>query len=311
MDMRKSSRTSQPRNSAAKRLFARGLTLLFTLEGSACLAEGGPDDPANYRWQAGAISHAQRMRGYHDPDEGHQQTPAVIPKFSVDSDPSGVIATTQPNGPTPTAQNAFFGNLGTNNRTCFTCHQPANGWGISAASVRERFGRSRGADPIFRLVDGATCPSDNVSTPDLKRNAYSLLINKGLIRIGLPVPANAQYRIVSVNDPYGCNTNPLTGLTTTGRYNPTAGIVSVYRRPLPSTNLGFINAIMWDGREPSLEQQSIDATLRRLDCAAVSFLPGHQRSDRTESTKHPVHVQNFQSVRELEGAPQTWGRDQG
>jgi len=37
--------------------------------------------------------------------------------------------------------------------------------------------------------------------------------------------------------------------------------VSVYRRPLPSTNLGFLTTIMWDGREPSLTQQSIDATL--------------------------------------------------
>jgi hypothetical protein len=35
----------------------------------------------------------------------------------------------------------------------------------------------------------------------------------------------------------------------------------VYRRPLPSTNLGFLTAIMWDGREPSLESQSVDATL--------------------------------------------------
>jgi hypothetical protein len=35
----------------------------------------------------------------------------------------------------------------------------------------------------------------------------------------------------------------------------------MYRRPLPSTNLGFLTAIMWDGREPSLAHQSVDATL--------------------------------------------------
>jgi hypothetical protein len=34
----------------------------------------------------------------------------------------------------------------------------------------------------------------------------------------------------------------------------------MYRRPLPSTNLPFLSAIMWDGREPSLSQQSVDAT---------------------------------------------------
>src|SRR5262245_53625406 len=51
-------------------------------------------------------------------------------------------------------------------------------------------------------------------------------------------------------------TNPATGLT-----SPTTGIVSMYRRPLPSSNLGFLTAIMWDGREASLAQQAIDATL--------------------------------------------------
>jgi hypothetical protein len=35
------------------------------------------------------------------------------------SDPTGVLATFQPNGATLTANNAFFQNLGTNGRTCF------------------------------------------------------------------------------------------------------------------------------------------------------------------------------------------------
>jgi hypothetical protein len=107
-----------------------------------------------------------------------------------------------------------------------------------------------------------------VSDIAAKHRAYSLLLNRGTIRIGLPVPTAAEFRIVSVSDPYDCNTNPVTGLTTMGLANPTAGIVSIYRRPLPSTNLGFINAIMWDGREPSLAQQSIDATLTHAQGSA-------------------------------------------
>jgi hypothetical protein len=87
------------------------------------------------------------------------------------------------------------------------------------------------------------------------------LLSKGLIRVGLPVPAAAEYRIVSVSDPYGCNTDPVTGLINFGPNGPTTGTVSIYRRPLPSTNLGLLTTIMWDGREPSLVQQSIDATL--------------------------------------------------
>jgi cytochrome c peroxidase len=228
---------------------------------SLTLAQDSAYDPANYAWQAGAISHAQRMRAFVDPDNGQQPTPPVIPQFEIDFDPSGILATNQPGGSTQTSQNAFFANLGTNNRTCFSCHQPQTGWGISAASVQGRFYASYGNDPIFRLVDGATCPNADVSSIDAKRRAYSLLLSKGLIRIGLSVPVTAEYRIVSVADPYGCNTNPVTGLTNFGPSGPTTGTVSIYRRPLPSTNLGFLSTIMWDGREPTLAQQSIDATL--------------------------------------------------
>ncbi|MGA9196412.1 MAG: hypothetical protein WB037_15080, partial [Pseudolabrys sp.] len=178
-------------------------------------AQDGAYDPANHAWQAGAIRHAQRMRGFFDSDRGQQNTPPVIPKFEIDFDPSGLIATTKPGGPTQTSQNAFFANLGTNGRTCFSCHEPQTGWTVSAASVQARFYTSYGNDPIFRLVDGATCPSADVSSIDAKRQAYSLLLHKGLIRIGLPVPATIpgstvpiEYRIVSVTDPYGCNTNP-------------------------------------------------------------------------------------------------------
>jgi cytochrome c peroxidase len=194
-----------------------------------------------------------------------RQTPPTIPKLEVDSDPSGRVATFTPGVATITANNPFFQNLGTNGRTCFTCHQPQTGWTISAASARARFEASAGQDPLFRVVDGATCPSDDVSTLAAKQQAYTLLIIKGLIRIGIPMPTSTptptsplefEVDLTNVNDPYGCTTNPTTGLT-----SPTTGIVSMYRRPLPSTNLPFLTAIMWDGREPSLSNQSVDATL--------------------------------------------------
>ena len=241
---------------------ATGAALLLAAGGvSPAQNIDNANDPANFAWQPKALEHTARMRGFSDPDHAQQQAPTVIPQFKEDRDSFGAIATLQPGGPTKTSQNAFFADLGTNDRTCFTCHQPQNGWGVSAQHVRDRFEDSHGKDPIFRLVDGANCPSANVTTLADKRKAYSLLLKKGLIRIGLPVPDNAEYRIVSVNDPYGCNTDPVTGLTTIGLANPTVGIVSVYRRPLPSTNLGYLTAIMWDSREPSLESQSVDATL--------------------------------------------------
>src|SRR5579872_4029887 len=112
----------------------------------------------------GMIDHMQAMRRFKDPDQSVQQAPPIIPKFEMHDDPTGVIATFQPAGATFPANNPFFQDLGTNGRTCFTCHQPQTGWTVSAASVAARFDATEGSDPIFRLVDGATCPNADVSS---------------------------------------------------------------------------------------------------------------------------------------------------
>src|SRR6516162_4323559 len=252
------------------------------------VAQTPADDAANTAWQPGMILHMQRMRAFHDVNTGTQSTPPVIGRNTTDADPSGTISTYQPNGSTPTS-NSFFQDLGTNGRTYFTCHQPQTGWTVSAQSVQDRFNASSGADPIFRLVDGATCPTDDVSSLDKKSQAYSLLLNKGLIRIGLPIPANAEFKVSVISDPYNCSTNPATGLISPT--NATSGIVSIYRRPLPSTNLGFLDpedptnvtGIMWDGREPSLESQANDATM------------GHAQANTPLSDAQQQEIVNFET----------------
>jgi cytochrome c peroxidase len=214
------------------------------------------DDARAVTAVAGEVAHKQKMRLlFHDPVGGGQPTPPFIPQLEIDPDPSGLIATYQPTGATRTTTNPFFQNLGTNDRTCFTCHQPQDGWGLSAQHAQDRFAENP-TDPLFRLVDGATCPSDDVSSLAAMRKAYSLVLSKGLIRIGLPMESSMQFQILSVDDPYGCNTNPPTGLT-----GAQSGTASFYRRPLPSANLGFLSTIMWDGREASLFSQAVDATL--------------------------------------------------
>ena len=126
------------------------------------VAQNAPTDGTAAR--IGAIEHAQKMRRlFPDIGVGAQATPFVIPELEIDRDPGGAIASFQPNGPTLTAKNGFFQNLGTNGRTCFTCHQPQDGWSLSAQHARDRF-YANPNDPLFRLVDGANCPSDDVST---------------------------------------------------------------------------------------------------------------------------------------------------
>ena len=255
-------------------LFVLGTAFATVWDGTLG-AVGAEEGPA---FAPGMINHMQQMRQFKDADKGQQPTPSVIPRFSAALDPTGAVATFQPNGATFTFNNAFFQNLGTNGRTCFTCHQPQNGWSVSAADVAKRFAASAGIDPIFRLVDGATCPNVNVSTLAAKKQAYKLLTSKGLIRIGLPILAGAKFTVTAVHDPYQCNTNPVTGLT-----SPTSGIVSTYRRPLPSTNLGFLSAIMFDGREPSLSNQAIDATL------------GHAQADTPPTAEQVAEIVAFES----------------
>jgi cytochrome c peroxidase len=151
-------------------------------------------------------------------------------------------------------ENPFFQDLGTNGRVCFTCHRPDQGWTITPDDVRRRFDDTRGLDPIFRNNDGSNCEGADISTLSKRRTAFSLLLTRGLIRIGIDVPAGAEFIIDDVSDPYGCDA-------------PTTS-ASMYRRPLPSTNLRFLSAVMWDGRESpaattvlqNLAQQADDAT---------------------------------------------------
>lgn len=182
----------------------------------------------------------------------------------------------------------FFQSLGTNGRTCATCHQPGNAFGLSASNAKLRYFATRGKDPLFAQVDGATCPTGPVNN--------SLVVGYGLIRIGLTVPSNTsdasapQYTIAVVKDPYGC------ALTTDDQGQQTA---SVYRRPLPATNLSFLSAVMFDGRESltlplnnsltfqsnlnaDLTQQAIDATL------------GHAQGTQSPTSGQLSQIVNFE-----------------
>lgn len=177
---------------------------------------------------------------------------------------SGLLETYNVNNQPISLSGAFFQSLGTNGRSCSSCHLPTEGWSVSAAEIQLRFLLTQGLDPIFRTNDGSNCNVNiNTSTLDGRRQAYSLLLSRGLIRIALAVPAGAEFTVLNANNPYGCSNT---------------STVSVYRRPLPTTNLGFLSTVMWDGRESTppttqkitypntgqlladLAQQAIDAT---------------------------------------------------
>jgi cytochrome c peroxidase len=155
----------------------------------------------------------------------------------------------------------FFLDLGANGRRCVTCYQPDNNMSVSAAGVQARFEATDGTDPIFRTNDGSNSPLADVSTVDARRRAYSMLLTKGLIRVGLPIPTDGEFELAEVHDPYGYAGN-----------NENGNERSLFRRPLPATNLTFLSTVMWDGRE----------TIEKGSASAIQFDLTHQSNAATQ-----------------------------
>ncbi|HEY6912819.1 MAG TPA: hypothetical protein VI356_25785 [Myxococcales bacterium] len=157
--------------------------------------------------------------------------------------------------------NLFFRSLGSNGRACVSCHVARQGWTITPEAVSDRFERTRGLDPIFRANDGANSPLADVSSVGARRSAYSMLRTRGVIRVGIGIPDGAEFELAAVDDPYGF---------------ASAAELSLFRRPLPSANLGFLSTVMWDGRE-TLAGLSIREDLAHQSNGATQ---GHaQRAD--------------------------------
>jgi cytochrome c peroxidase len=163
-----------------------------------------------------------------------RHVPTDLPNGMPVPNPSGAAATVNVNGTKVDTTGDFFTSLGTNGRSCGSCHLPTDGWTIIPAHVQERFNQTGGLDPIFRTNDGSNSPTADVSTVAARRAAYSMLLTRGLIRVGIGVPAGAEFSLVAVDDPYG---------------HANSSDVSLFRRPLPSANLFFLSTVMWDGRE--------------------------------------------------------------
>src|SRR5215475_8318443 len=161
---------------------------------------------------------------------GHTAENVILPNLYPFQNPAGESATFTSNSAIDLS-NAFFQDLGTNGRTCGTCHQPDQGWSIAAERVQARFDATEGMDPIFRTNDGSNC-NNNIATATIsdRAAAYSLLRNRGLIRIAIDVPADAEFEVINVKNPYGCDDKAK---------------LSMYRRPLPATNLRALSAVMW------------------------------------------------------------------
>jgi cytochrome c peroxidase len=212
--------------------FARGGAALLAI--SSLLGCPGPDQPRSPT----LVARATTASGAHE--------------LLSSPNASGEAATYSTAGRLDTT-GLFFRSVGTNGRSCATCHQASEGWSVTPGGLRQRFDETGGTDPVFRANDGSNAPEADLSTMPARRAAYSMLLTKGLIRVGVGIPAGADFELIAVDDPY---------------HHASARELSLFRRPLPSTNLAFLSAVMWDGRETfkgqtihfDLDHQALDAT---------------------------------------------------
>jgi len=214
---------------------------------SAC-GQGGSSGAASNSGSSGTTTSSSNSSGSGSVSAAPAPATASLGPFSDTTGQWSSISLT-----TPLLSNPFFSALGANTRSCSSCHNPSDAWSATPATLQTLFTNTNGTAAIFNSVDGTNCGAAASSSLADLRSASSELLNKGLIRIQLSPPANAQYRVTSVNNPYGCNST---------------STISVYRRILPATNLAFISTVMWDGRN-SVGQTSLQAALLQQASDAI------------------------------------------
>jgi cytochrome c peroxidase len=173
----------------------------------------------------------------------------------------------------------------TNGRFCESCHANNEGWTIRPASgplnavarfngVQPPFSSNDSAadndqlDPLFRTNDGTTSPVADVSTPSARMAAYRMLLTKGLIRVGRPIPDGAEFSLAAVDDPY---------------HYASALELSLFRRPLPMMNLRFLTTLMWDGRQTFPCETLLHDLLSQADDANLTHAQAQEPlSDETK-----------------------------
>ena len=147
--------------------------------------------------------------------------------------------------------NPMFLQLGTNPRSCATCHAPDQGWAMTADNNKELFKESDGLDPLFNLVDEGNRPDADISTKEARRATFNpqtvkLALTRFTRNISAAAAAAAEYNIIAVEDPSGF---PVT----------TASFLN-FRRPSHMANESKMSSIL----NTSAPVQDIPATLANL-----------------------------------------------
>jgi hypothetical protein len=129
--------------------------------------------------------------------------------------------------------NPFFQQLGTNPRTCATCHSAGTGWTTNSATLGALLFFTQGQAPVFNLVDEGNRPDADISTFSARVNTFkATLVERGLTRFTRKISPTAEFSLIAVDDPYGWSTTTQ---------------FSGFRRPTPTANETKAPSILWTG----------------------------------------------------------------
>ena len=208
----------------------------------------------------------------------------------ITDDPIGKLGSASNNGFSGGSTNGFFVPLGTNSRTCLTCHVADDAYSISPATVKN-IAKKNFRDPLFDPFDGgADCTPVDYLQPDA-RNA-SMLLRYALIREQIAIPSGADFSLVTATNPKHCQIPPGAA--------EISGKLLIFRRPLPTTNLLFLSDVRWDGRDtvqPMTTGQnftSIDPLVFDLRTQGNKASVTHELSPSIVGTKELADIVDFE-----------------
>ena len=203
-------------------------------------------------------------------------------------DPAGLLESASTNGFRTGVTNGFFAPLGTNGRTCATCHVEAEAWALTPRHAQQL----AHDDPLFAPVDGSDCPATSSDQGPNRANS-SMVLKYAVIRVQLSIPANADFALASATNPKGCAVPPGSAAN--------SGNLFLFRRPLPSTNLLLLSSVMWDGRETlekiathAGEADSSAALLFDLNDQANAATTGHAQGSAIAGTPAQQNIVSFE-----------------
>lgn len=128
----------------------------------------------------------------------------------------------------------FFHAQGSNGRSCVTCHNPDDGWSMSAATVQRLFEETDGLHPIFANNLDADKPSAPVGTVEERRAAFTQLLQGKFVRRN-SVPVTAEFTVIGISDPFN---------------ESSSARLQFFRRSMPTANF-LSHQVSWDGANTS------------------------------------------------------------